>query len=91
MKRRTLLTSTVAGAAAAVLAAPALAQSRPTVKWRMATSFPKNLDILYGATTKVAQRVAELTDNNFQIATFAAGELVPPLQATEGIRFLQRR
>src|ERR1700755_7266 len=86
MKRRTLLTSSVAGAAAALLAAPALAQSRPTVKWRMATSFPKNLDILYGATTKVAQRVAELTDNNFQIATFAAGEIVPPLQVLDAVQ-----
>jgi TRAP-type mannitol/chloroaromatic compound transport system substrate-binding protein len=86
MERRALLKSSVAGAASALLAAPALAQSRPAVKWRMAASFPKNLDILYGATVRVAERVAALTDNNFQIMPFAAGEIVPPLQVLDAVQ-----
>jgi TRAP-type mannitol/chloroaromatic compound transport system substrate-binding protein len=86
MERRALLKSSVAGAASALLAAPALAQSRPGVKWRMAASFPKNLDILYGATVRVAERVAALTDNNFQIMPFAAGEIVPPLQVLDAVQ-----
>src|SRR5271154_5064302 len=86
MERRALLKSSVAGAASALLAAPALAQARPAVKWRMAASFPKNLDILYGATIRVAERVAALTDNNFQIMPFAAGEIVPPLQVLDAVQ-----
>jgi TRAP-type mannitol/chloroaromatic compound transport system substrate-binding protein len=34
---------------AAAVAAPAIAQSAPTVRWRLATTFPKSLDTLYGA------------------------------------------
>ena len=33
----------------AALAAPAIAQSMPELKWRMTSSFPKALDTIYGA------------------------------------------
>ena len=48
MKRRTFLKSAVAVGGTAV-AAPAIAQSMPTIKWRATSSFPKSLDITYGA------------------------------------------
>lgn len=32
-----------------VAAAVAIAQSAPTVRWHLATTFPKSLDTLYGA------------------------------------------
>jgi TRAP-type mannitol/chloroaromatic compound transport system substrate-binding protein len=86
MKRRLFLKSAAVGAASAALAAPAIAQTTPSIKWRMASSFPKNLDILYGATTKVAERVAAVTDNNVQITPFAAGEIVPPLQVLDAVQ-----
>ncbi|TIP32624.1 MAG: ABC transporter substrate-binding protein, partial [Mesorhizobium sp.] len=35
-------------AAAAALATPAIAQSNPKVTWRLASSFPKSLDTIYG-------------------------------------------
>jgi TRAP-type mannitol/chloroaromatic compound transport system substrate-binding protein len=41
--------SAVARASASTLAAPAIAQSMPELKWRLASSFPKSLDTLYGA------------------------------------------
>ena len=53
------------GAAAATVAAPAIAQSSPEIKWRMPTSWPKSLDTLYGAPEFFAKRVAEITDNKF--------------------------
>ncbi len=37
------------GVAAAAIAAPAIAQSMPEIKWRMTSSFPKSLDTIYGA------------------------------------------
>jgi TRAP-type mannitol/chloroaromatic compound transport system substrate-binding protein len=62
----------------AVLATPSIAQTAPEVRWRLQSSFPKSLDALYGACEFVAQRVAQLTNNRFQIQVFAAGEIVPP-------------
>ena len=72
MKRRDFLKVTGIGAAgAATLAAPAIAQSMPEIKWRMTTSWPKSLDTLYGGAEMMAKVVAEATDNKFQIQTFA--------------------
>ncbi len=62
MKRRDFLGKTTLGAAAGVLAAPAIAQSMPEVKWRCASSFPKRLDTIYGGGEFIAKRVAALTD-----------------------------
>jgi|ERR1017187_10252288 TRAP-type mannitol/chloroaromatic compound transport system substrate-binding protein len=85
MTRRLFLKSSMVGAATAI-AAPAIAQTRPNVKWRMVTSFPKSLDILYGAATRISKHVASVTDNNFQILTFAAGEIVPPLMVFDAVQ-----
>ena len=74
-----------AGTAAAAIAAPAIAQSSPEIKWRLTASWPKSLDALYGAAEHFAKAVAEATDNKFQIQTFAAGEIVPGLQATDAV------
>src|SRR5689334_2301902 len=47
MNRRSML-GAAAAAAPVALAAPALAQTQnPEIRWRCASSFPKNLDILY--------------------------------------------
>ncbi len=83
MKRRDFLKVTAAGAATAAVASPAIAQSSPEVKWRLTSSFPKSLDTIYGAAEIMAKQVAEMTDNKFQIQVFAAGEVVPGLQALD--------
>ena len=50
MKRRDFIKVTgLAAAGAATLAAPAIAQSMPELKWRLTASWPKSLDTLYGA------------------------------------------
>ncbi len=77
MERRSFLKQAGAGVAAGAMAAPALAADLPTIKWRLASSFPKTLDAIYGATETVARRVAAATGGKFQIQLFAAGELVP--------------
>ncbi|MDE5443943.1 twin-arginine translocation signal domain-containing protein [Bradyrhizobium sp. CSA207] len=83
MKRRDFLKVSAAGAAATAVASPAIAQSSPEVKWRLTSSFPKSLDTIYGGGEQVAKYVAEMTDNKFQIQVFAAGEVVPGLQALD--------
>ncbi len=72
-------------AASAALAAPAIAQENPKISWRLTSSFPKSLDIIYGAAEEIAKSVAEASGGNFTISTFAAGEIVPPLQAADAV------
>jgi hypothetical protein len=62
MDRRSFLTkAAVGGAGAAVLAAPALAQTAPKVTWRLTSSFPKSLDTLFGVCDVFAKKVGELS------------------------------
>jgi TRAP-type mannitol/chloroaromatic compound transport system substrate-binding protein len=83
MKRRNLLKTAAAGAAAALIARPAIAQSMPEVKWRLTSSFPKSLDTIFGTADTFAKYLSEATDGKFQVQTFAAGEIVPGLQALD--------
>jgi TRAP-type mannitol/chloroaromatic compound transport system substrate-binding protein len=83
MKRRQFLKAAGLGVAASTIAAPAIAQSMPELKWRMTTSWPKSLDTLFGGADTMAKAVADATDNKFQIQTFAGGEIVPGLQALD--------
>src|SRR6516164_8187228 len=84
MKRRQFLAAIGVGAGA--IAKPAIAQSSPELKWRLASSFPKSLDTLYSSGETLAKFVAEATDNRFQIQNFAAGEIVPGLQNLDAVQ-----
>src|SRR6266542_3207765 len=90
MERRSFLQKAGAGLAAGIVASPAVSQQStpalPDIKWRMASSFPKSVDTLFGAGQLVPKRVAELTSGKFQIQVFAAGELVPGLQVLDAVQ-----
>jgi len=86
MHRRKFLALSAGGTATTALAAPAIAQSTPTIRWRMTSSFPKSLDITYGAGETFGKYVSELTDGKFVIQQFAAGEIVPGLQALDAVQ-----
>jgi TRAP-type mannitol/chloroaromatic compound transport system substrate-binding protein len=86
MKRRDFIKATGVGVAGPTIAAPAIAQSSPEIKWRMTCSWPKSLDTLYGGAETMAKAVAEATDNKFQIQVFAAGEIVPGLQVLDAVQ-----
>src|ERR1700757_4633954 len=85
MKRREFLKAGGVGLAASTVAAPAIAQSMPEMRWRLAASWPKSLDTLYGGCEFFCKRVAEITDNKFQIQSFAVGEIVPGLQVLDAV------
>lgn len=93
MQRREFIKKAGMGlaAAAGTAAVPAIAQTSapaapaqpqeaglPTIKWRMASSFPKSLDTLYGTGDFMTKRIAEITEGKFDIRIFAGGEIVPP-------------
>ena len=65
MKRRQFLRGAGVGLAGTAVAAPALAQAQPQIRWRMASSFPKSLDTLFGSAEQIASRVSKMTDGRF--------------------------
>jgi TRAP-type mannitol/chloroaromatic compound transport system substrate-binding protein len=85
MQRRQFLQGAGIGLLTAAVAAPAIAQSAPTLRWRLATSFPKALDTLYGACEMFSKAVAELSDQKFQIQVFGPGEIVPAFQVFDAV------
>ena len=87
MQRRSFLKNTAVGAAAGAVAAPALAQTtQPAINWRLASSFPKTLDAIYGAGDNFVKRVSQLTGGKFTIRQFAAGDIVPGLQVMDAVQ-----
>ncbi|HEX7558929.1 MAG TPA: TRAP transporter substrate-binding protein [Usitatibacter sp.] len=87
MKRRQFINSTGAGMAGILAAgvAPAFAQGTE-IKWRLASSFPKSLDTIYGAAEVMSKRVAACTGGKFQIQVFAAGEIVPAFGVVDAVQ-----
>ena len=86
MQRRSFLKKSALGAAAGAIAVPALAQALPTINWRLASSFPKTIDTIFGACDAFTHRVAALTGGKFVIRAFAAGEIVPALQVLDAVQ-----
>ena len=86
MKRRSFLSGAAAGVAAGIASAPAVVHANTTINWRLASSFPKSLDTIFGAAEIMAKRVSALTDGKFNIRVFPGGELVPALQVMDAVQ-----
>ncbi len=90
MQRRKFLSSAGAGLAAGAAVIPTLSQAQtaalPTIKWRLASSFPKSLDTIFGAAEVISKRVAAATGGKFQIQVFAAGEIVPAFSTVDAVQ-----
>ena len=89
MDRRSFLTKAtvggVAAAGAATLAAPAIAQENPKITWRVASSFPKAFDTIYGAAETMSKYVSEMTSGGLTLQVFPAGELVPAFETADAV------
>lgn len=86
MQRRNFLKTAGAAAAVAATAATTARADQPTVKWRLASSFPKSLDTIYGAAEVMTRRLLELTDGKFEVRVFAGGEIVPPFGVLDAVQ-----
>jgi len=86
MDRRSVLKKGLTGAAAAgaaTLAAPAISQGK--TEWRMVTTWPKNFPGLGVGAQNLANRITTMSGGRLTIKVYAAGELVPPLQALDAV------
>jgi len=85
MKRRDLLKGAGLGLATGALSA-ARAADLPAIRWRLTSSFPRSLDILFRAADRLADHVARMTQGKFRISIFAAGEIVPALKVFDAVQ-----
>lgn len=76
--------SGLAGVLAAGVA-PAV-HAQPLVRWRLASSFPKPLDSIYGGAETFARKVTEMSGGKFQVSVHPAGELLPALAVVDGVQ-----
>ena len=84
MDRRSLIKNAgIAGVLAAGVAPAVHAQA--ALRWRIASSFPKSLDTLFGVCDVFAKKVGELSGGKFTITTHAAGELMPAFGVLDGV------
>jgi TRAP-type mannitol/chloroaromatic compound transport system substrate-binding protein len=85
MDRRSLLKNAgIAGVLAAGVAPAVHAQA--AIRWRLASSFPKSLDTIFGAAEVFADKVKKMSGGKFEISTHAAGELMPALGVVDGVQ-----
>jgi TRAP-type mannitol/chloroaromatic compound transport system substrate-binding protein len=87
MERRSFIRKAGLGAAAtaAVAAAPSV-RAQASVRWRLASSFPKSLDTIYGAADVFAKMVSDNTGGKFQISVHQGGELVPAFGVVDAVQ-----
>jgi TRAP-type mannitol/chloroaromatic compound transport system substrate-binding protein len=85
MDRRSLIKNAgIAGVLAAGVAPAVHAQA--AIRWRLASSFPKSLDTIYGGAEVFANAVKAMSGGKFEISVHAGGELMPPFGVVDGVQ-----
>jgi TRAP-type mannitol/chloroaromatic compound transport system substrate-binding protein len=83
-RRSALKHAGIAGVLAASVA-PAV-QAQQVLRFRLASSFPKSLDTLFGGSESFAAKVKELSGGKIEISTHAAGEIVPAFGVVDAVK-----
>jgi len=86
MDRRKFIAGTGLAGILATGTAPAVHAQGATIRWRLASSFPKSLETLFGGSEIFAAKVKELSGGKFTISTHAAGELVPAFGVLDAVQ-----
>jgi TRAP-type mannitol/chloroaromatic compound transport system substrate-binding protein len=85
MDRRSLIKNAgIAGVLAAGVAPAVHAQA--AIRWRLASSFPKSLDTIFGAAEVFAKQVKAMSGGKFDVSVHAAGELMPAFGVVDGVQ-----
>lgn len=95
MKRRDLIALGVGTAAVGLTACQNDSEQQSTqnsdpkapqkIKWKLVTSWPKNFPGLGVAPERLAQRVAAMTNHQFEIEVYGAGQLAPALEVFDTV------
>ena len=86
MERRSFVRGAGLAGVLAAGTAPALVQAQANIRWRVASSFPKSLDTIFGGAEVFAKKVGELSGGKFQITVHAGGELMPAFGVVDGVQ-----
>ena len=85
MERRSFVSGAGLAGVLATGMAPAIVHAQANIRWRLASSFPKALDTIFGAADEFAKQVSAMTGGKFQITTHAGGELMPAFGVLDGV------
>ncbi|EJE53359.1 TRAP-type mannitol/chloroaromatic compound transport system, periplasmic component [Acidovorax sp. CF316] len=85
MNRRSLIKGGGIFGLLAAGVAPAI-HAQAAIRWRLASSFPKSLDTVFGTSELFAKKVGEMTGGKFQISVHAGGELMPAFSVVDGVQ-----
>jgi len=85
MDRRSLIKNAgIAGVLAAGVAPAVHAQA--AVRWRLASSFPKSLDTIFGSAEMLSKTVKAMSGGKFEISVHPAGELMPAFGVVDALQ-----
>ncbi len=85
MERRLFVRGAGLAGVLAAGSAPAIVHAQTTIRWRIASSFPKSLDTLFGVCDDFAKAISDMSGGKFTITTHAAGELMPAFGVLDGV------
>ena len=85
MDRRSLIKNAGIAGVLAAGAAPAV-HAQSAVRWRLASSFPKSLDTIFGSAEVFARTVKALSGGKFEVSVHAANELMPAFGVVDGLQ-----
>ncbi|MFZ9574883.1 MAG: ABC transporter substrate-binding protein, partial [Limnohabitans sp.] len=85
MDRRSLIKQAGLAGVLAAGVAPAV-HAQATVRWRLASSFPKSLDTIFGAADDFARHVKAMSGGKFEVSVHAAGEIMPAFGVVDGVQ-----
>ena len=85
MDRRLLIKNAGLAGVLAAGVAPAV-HAQAAIRWRLASSFPKSLDTIFGAADTFSKAVKAMSGGKFEISVHAAGELMPAFGVVDGVQ-----
>ena len=86
MERRSFVRGAGLAGVLAAGTAPAIVHAQANIRWRLASSFPKSLDTIFGAAEVFSKKVKEMSGGKFEISVHAGGELMPPFGVVDGVQ-----
>ena len=83
--RRSLLKHAGIVGVLAASTAPAV-HAQASVRWRVASSFPRSLDTIFGGAETFARHIKAISGGRFEVQVYPAGELMPAFSVVDGVQ-----